>query len=1172
MASARDDYAAAGGASGDNELDELTEAQVEQAAEEAWAATANGQGQLSRKARPLTYSPNKAAPKDKKAKAKARLKAAKRPSDLLAASSSDSAASAPANPQYTAARRQERAYTQNVQHAMHPMQRAAADYNSIANMGSTHGDATAAVLAGAPASLDFDPYSEDDIVKTDTSFDDSNAYPPDDSDSFTPITIELKHSYRLDPEAIAAATAAAAAKAVEIEKAQQAREEERRLQQEQAEAAAAAEGEIAGAGAVGADSDSAFDSDSETETEDEATAEVDTEAIIAAAEKAGAASQARQAQLAAAAAAGMVNEFGLPLDDRIGPVGSLTFPDVRQYDLVYVNKLLALSEVLNYGQVILVRPHGFGTTFLLSTIECILGGYRQFVAGLKDASWLQSILVNPVPVVRLDLSQFLIKVSYDPPAYQAYLDFKNAEHMANHERTVTDEELALRQKFEANEEVLLQGREVLWKLRAAYQEIHDRLDELNRLCAMQQSVLERSFRHGGRQSLSENAALEAAETSSDDMQTATGSQRQGGNLSFTLPAEQYYNSDLAQYDGHSQDEDEGEELSAAEANKRAQQEVSVELHFPQLSDEFPLTSEAEEVVVPRAARPLVEALSLCEEALRVLQGQQQSVGLQIDLYLAKEYWIRCQSQLDQAREHDEKRRQQLQVAMDATGDDEMYAEARSHFAELGETIELKKARERTAMAHQRVVAVSSHLEAIRDVNALSDNRPLKQLQSKVNTLRQRERSGRNANKRMPVNIPAEVRPLMEEIDSLARLLRELQREWGRKRAEYGRMQKQQGGVLAELKRIEHEQELQMQQSELSSEELMAALEAAQWHWEQERDRLLSELATAYYQQFYLALAQPTLPHQSEAVAAAYAATHADAASVDVPTQEDIVNHASDALISAFNAQAARHVPVSSGMAATQAYASTASSGAPHPDASDFTAAGEMDGSGELGENGELGESSDIEKPMLTPEQESEIVANTEVTLFNFEGLLTALIKEHAGRIKPCALLLDQYDAALTGLDDCPDMVPLLQELLDKMITSIRASQELFKHIFFVGTTDFSSSRAFFGFERLVDISQLNTDVAAIVGYTEEELREYFAPELEAAVARIEQQRQLARNNQYYHYSLELLLDEMREHYGNYSFAPNSPIVLFNTKQVLAFLQDRSNEQHLFKSYLDEEGQ
>ena len=1138
MASARDDYAAAGGASGDNELDELTEAQVEQAAEEAWAATATGQGQLSRKTRPLTYSPHKAAPKDKKAKAKARLKAAKRPSDLLA-SASDSAASAPANPQATAACRQERAYTQNVQHAMHPMQRAAADYNSIANMGGTYGDATAAVLAGAPASLDFDPYSEDDIVKPDTSFDDSNAYPPDDSDSFTPITIELKHSYRLDPEAIAAATAAAAAKAVEIEKAQQAREEERRLQQEQAEAAAAEE-EVAGAGA-----ESAFDSESEAETEDEASAEVDTEAIIAAAEKAGAASQARQAQLAAAAAAGMVNEFGLPLDDRIGPVGSLTFPDVRQYDLVYVNKLLALSEVLNYGQVILVRPHGFGTTFLLSTIECILGGYRQFVAGLKDASWLQNILVNPVPVVRLDLSQFLIKVSYDPPAYQAYIDFKNAEHMANHERTVTDEELALRQKFEANEEVLLQGREVLWKLRAAYQEIHDRLDELNRLCAMQQGVLERSFRHGGRQSLSDSATQEDADTASGDMQTATGSQRQGGNLSFTLPAEQYYNSDLAQYDGRSPDDGEGEELSAAEANKRAQQEVSVELHFPQLSDEFPLTSEAEEVVVPRAARPLVEALSLCEEALRVLQGQQQSVGLQIDLYLAKEYWIRCQSQLDQAREHDEKRRQQLQVAMDAIGDDEMYAEARSHFAELGETIELKKARERTAMAHQRVVAVSSHLEAIRDVNALSDNRPLKQLQSKVNTLRQRERSGRNANKRMPVNVPAEVRPLMEEIDSLARLLRELQREWGRKRAEYGRMQKQQGGVLAELKRIEHEQELQMQQSELSSEELMATLEAAQWHWEQERDRLVSELATAYYQQFYLALAQPTLPHQSEAVAAAYAATHADAASADVPTQEDIVNHASDALISALNAQAARHVPVSSGMAATQAYAATAAGGAPHPDAADFAAAGEGDGSGELGENGEL---------------------------FNFEGLLTALIKEHAGRIKPCALLLDQYDAALTGLDDCPDMVPLLQELLDKMITSIRASQELFKHIFFVGTTDFSSSRAFFGFERLVDISQLNTDVAAIVGYTEEELREYFAPELETAVARIEQQRQLARNNQYYHYSLELLLDEMREHYGNYSFAPNSPIVLFNTKQVLAFLQDRSNEQHVFKSYLDEEGQ
>ena len=154
----------------------------------------------------------------------------------------------------------------------------------------------------------------------------------------------------------------------------------------------------------------------------------------------------------------------------------------------------------------------------------------------------------------------------------------------------------------------------------------------------------------------------------------------------------------------------------------------------------------------------------------------------------------------------------------------------------------------------------------------------------------------------------------------------------------------------------------------------------QYLWEQERDRLVNELATAYYQQFYLALAQPTLPNQSEAVAAAYAA-EAD-------------NSAASAASSANAAGASEAVSDGSG--------------------ADAEAAG-------------------VPAEPLTPEQESEIIANTEVTLMNFEGLLTALIKEHAGRIQPCALLLDSYDAALTSVGDCPELIPPLQKLVEKMV-------------------------------------------------------------------------------------------------------------------------------------------
>ena len=163
-------------------------------------------------------------------------------------------------------------------------------------------------------------------------------------------------------------------------------------------------------------------------------------------------------------------------------------------------------------------------------------------------------------------------------------------------------------------------------------------------------------------------------------------------------------------------------------------------------------------------------------------------------------------------------------------------------------------------------------------------------------------------------------------------------------------------------------------------------------------------------------------------------------------------------------------------------------------------------------------------------------------------------------------MLDSYDAALTSVGDCPELIPPLQKLVEKMVNALRINQELFKHIFFMGTTDFSSNRVFFGFGRLVDISQLTNDLGSIVGFTEDELVTYFGPELEAAVGRIEAQRRVVLHDPEYEYSLEELLDEMQEHYGNYTFASHGATPLFKTKEVLQFLQDRT-EQYLFKGYL-----
>lgn len=1106
---------------------ELTEAEVQIAAEKAWEESAHG-GKLPVKPRPLTYGPSKAPVRDKKARSKAR----KRPSEILrgnpapeqgtsqgtgtrtGANASAGAGAGYGSTQSRAARQAARAYTQNVQHAMHPISRASSDYNSVEHMGGTYVDPTAAVLAGAPPTLDFDPFSDEDLTPRIA----EEAYPSSDADSFTSVSVELKRQPHLNAREIAAATAQAAAEAMQAEQGEhsQLSMEQRRQVLQATIDDAASEVEAANAAAqekaeVFAES-SAAEFASATGAGEAVTSEPDDAAITeqgieqaetAAAEESAALAEAENAEVTAelaamaAAEAGIgVNDLGLPADDRIGLVGQMTYPDIRQYDLVYVNKLKTIADLLNFGQVLLVRPHGFGVTFLLSLLECILGGYRQFVAGLENVDELRNIMVHPISVVRLDLGQIVIKLAYDEPAHKAYQEFKEAEQSSHKEHVATEEELVLQERFAQNEERLDGSRTLLWRLRNGYQEIHNRLDELNRICAMQQGVLTRSF-----------ALKDASEWTMRDLDLDPNAERSDGKTGAGA-AQQRNGSATSAASARVQNEDgsEGEEV-----------EVTAELNLLPQDEAIPLLNlDDDDIVIPMAARPLVDALSLCEESLRLLQWQQQCLGLQIDLYLAKEHWLRCQMQLDLANEEDEHKKQQVRDAIDemkAGGEDPEYIA--QMLAHMEESTEVKKAHQRTAMAHMRVVAVSSHLEAIREVIDDSDLYPLKQLQSLINTLRQREAAGtaHRDQDSLAKQVPASVRPLMEEVALMSRLLRELQREWSKKRAAYGRLQKQQSELLTELKRLQQEQDLLQQQNAPSEQEMMEFVGQKQYLWEQERDRLVNELATAYYQQFYLALAQPTLPNQSEAVAAAYAA-EAD-------------NSAASAASSANAAGASEAVSDGSGA--------------------------EADAAG-------------VPAEPLTPEQESEIIANTEVTLMNFEGLLTALIKEHAGRIQPCALLLDSYDAALTSVGDCPELIPPLQKLVEKMVNALRINQELFKHIFFMGTTDFSSNRVFFGFGRLVDISQLTNDLGSIVGFTEDELVTYFGPELEAAVERIEAQRRVVLHDPEYEYSLEELLDEMQEHYGNYTFASHGATPLFKTKEVLQFLQDRT-EQYLFKGYL-----
>lgn len=1117
----------------------VSEAEVERAANQAWTDSAHGGHGIPPRPGPLTYGPKKPQVRDKRAKAKAR----KRPSELLRAGPNSYQALSPDSvyeggaagagavnntkrQPTSAAGKAARAYTQNVQQALHPIHRAQADYNAIENLSTTQGDPTAAVLAGAPANLDFDPYSEEDLAPRI-----EEAYPQSDEGSFTSVSVELKRQPHLNAKKIAEATVQAASDALQQEhgpagsltleqrrQALQATIDDATQEIEDAAAMAEVDTELTAAPPV----DSALLGD-EGLAEAEVPQEIDTAAVAEAA--------------AAEEASTPLNALGLPIDDHIGLVGQMTYPDIIEYGLTYVNKLRTIADLLNYGQVLMVRPHGFGGSFLLSQLECILAGYGQYVESLPDSEYLHNVLVRPVPVVRLDLSQFLIKIEYDEPALKAYQEYKDSIQSMSPEYVESEKERELQGSFAQNEIKLDESRSRLWRLRNGYQEIHNRLDELNRICALQQGVLMRSFaaKKDATWSMSDLAldpsatANAGASASANAASSATGAASRGGRTAGAGAVNGVRGASSAGRASASggtggASGNSGSSNSGAGASEAADDDftVTAELSVPPLEEAFPLLNmDDEEIVIPRAGRPLVDALRLCEDSLRVLQWQQQSLGLQIDLYLSKEHWWRCQLQLDIARENYESKRAQLQEdieLMQARHEPADYI--LELFEQMDENDELRKARDRTAAAHARVVSLSAHLSAIRDLSTDSEFRALKQLQSYVNTLRQREAAaaavamaeeGLESPPEVTLSseqVPESVRPLMEEIALMARLLREVQREWSKKRAMAGKLQKQQGELLAELKRLQQEQALEQAEQGPSEQDLLEMMGQKQFQWDQERDRLVNELATAYYQQFYLALAQPTMPNRSNVVEAVYQSKEMEA----LNKQEGGA--------SAADAAADENEPVD-------------------------------------------------RLANLTPEQESAIVANAEVTLTNFEELLAMMIKRHGKKIGSCALLLDSYDAALTSIDDCPDLVAPLQQLLTKMVNAIRINQSMFKHVFFLGSTDFSSNRVFFGFDRLVDISQLTNNVGMLLGFTEEEVVTFFAPEMQAAVERIAMQRRLAFHMPDYEYTLDNLLDEMQEHYGNYTFATRGATPLLRTKDVLRFLQDRS-EQYLFKDYDAEE--
>ena len=87
------------------------------------------------------------------------------------------------------------------------------------------------------------------------------------------------------------------------------------------------------------------------------------------------------------------------------PIGVQDFVQLRQDDLLYVDKTARLLELIENGRrYFLPRPRRFGKSLTLSTLGAMFSGHQELFKGLAAEQWVIQQSENPLPVLRLDMS------------------------------------------------------------------------------------------------------------------------------------------------------------------------------------------------------------------------------------------------------------------------------------------------------------------------------------------------------------------------------------------------------------------------------------------------------------------------------------------------------------------------------------------------------------------------------------------------------------------------------------------------------------------------------------------------------------------------------------------------------------------------------------------------
>ena len=139
------------------------------------------------------------------------------------------------------------------------------------------------------------------------------------------------------------------------------------------------------------------------------------------------------------------------------------------------------------------------------------------------------------------------------------------------------------------------------------------------------------------------------------------------------------------------------------------------------------------------------------------------------------------------------------------------------------------------------------------------------------------------------------------------------------------------------------------------------------------------------------------------------------------------------------------------------------------------------------------------------------------------------------------LLIDEYDAPLTICLNEPKLFEAVRSVMSKFFSILKSNVGALRFLFLTGITKFSSTSIFSGLNNLTDIT-LAPAYGTLLGYTEEEIRQNFAPRLTQAA------KTLALSE-------EELMDGLRTYYNGFCFDMRASKKVYCPWSVLSFLDD-----------------